>query len=157
LASETGIAKGSAPMLVDVLAKAFALKAYTSTQEQAWMLLAARTLGEEAANTALSLGEQSHKGPLLKTLAPAELESGFSSRNDGDTPVDAVVSVIGAAFTAEPPISKGITLERAYYTLDGRLVDLKSGAGGSGVLKQNDRLVVVLKLETKEPGGRILL
>jgi uncharacterized protein YfaS (alpha-2-macroglobulin family) len=157
LASESGIAKGSAPMLVDVLGKAFALKAYTSTQEQAWMLLAARTLGEEAANTALSLGEQPHKGPLLKALTPAELESGFTIRNDGDTAVDAVVSVIGAALTPEPPISKGITLERAYYTLDGRLVDLNGGAGGSGLLKQNDRLVVVLKLEAKEPGGRILL
>ncbi len=36
------------PQLIDVLAKAYSAKPYTSTQEQAWMLLAARALGEQA-------------------------------------------------------------------------------------------------------------
>ena len=54
LASETGIAKAEVPRLVDVVAKAYAAKTYTSTQEQAWMLLAARALAEEAGNTALT-------------------------------------------------------------------------------------------------------
>ena len=68
-----------------------------------------------------------------------------------------MVSVIGAALTPEPAISKGFTVERTYYTLDGKKVDLASATGGTSQLKQNDRLVVVLKVESPETGGRILL
>ena len=50
--------------------------------------------------------------------------------NDGAAPVDAVVTVIGASLTPEPPVSKGFTIERSYYTLDGKPVDLKSATGG---------------------------
>jgi len=56
-----------------------------------------------------------------------------------------------------PPVSKGFTIERTYYTLDGRKVDLASAAGGTARLKQNDRLVVVLKVDATDTGGRILL
>ena len=65
--------------------------------------------------------------------------------------------MVGAALTPEPPISKGFTIERTYYTLDGKKVDLASATGGTSQLKQNERLVVVLKVEAPETGGRILL
>ena len=67
------------------------------------------------------------------------------------------MSVIGAALTPEPAASKGFTIERTYYTLDGKKVDLASATGGTSQLEQNDRLVVVLKVEATETGGRILL
>ncbi len=158
LASETGIAKPDLPRLVDIIAKAFAAKTYTSTQEQAWMLLAARALGEEAKNTSLSVNGQPHQGQLMRSLAPAELKSGaLTIVNTGDAATDAVVSVIGSALTPEPAISKGFTIERTYYTLDGKQVDLQSATGGNAGLKQNERLVVVLKVSSAESGGRILL
>ena len=69
----------------------------------------------------------------------------------------AVVSVIGAALTPEPAISKGFTVERTYYALDGKKIDLKSATGGTDQLKQNERMVVVLKVDATETGGRILL
>jgi alpha-2-macroglobulin len=91
-------------------------------------------------------------------VAPAELQAGpLAIVNAGETPVGAVVSVIGAALTPEPPVSKGFTIERTYYTLDGKKVDLASATGGTARLKQNDRLVVVLKVEATDTGGRILL
>ena len=65
--------------------------------------------------------------------------------------------MIGAALTPEPAVSKGFTIERSYYTLDGKPVDLKSATGGTGTVKQNDRFVAVVKIEAKEPGGRVLL
>ena len=77
--------------------------------------------------------------------------------NVGDGAVGAVVSVIGAALTPEPAISKGFTIERTYYTMDGKKIDLKSATGGTSQLKQNERLVVVLKVDATETGGRILL
>jgi len=158
LASETGLAKAEVPRLVDVVAKAYRAKAYTSTQEQAWMLLAARALSEEAGNAALTVNGTPHKGQLIRALSPADVKDGaLSITNDGDAPVDAVVSVIGAALTPEPAASKGFTIERTYYALDGRKVDLKSATGGTSELKQNDRLVVVLKVDSPETGGRILV
>ena len=157
LASEAGIDRDSIPRLVDIIAKGFQVKAYTSTQEQAWLLLAAHALGDAAAGTALTIDGRPHSGPLQRTLAAAELQRGLPIANTGDAAVEAVVSVIGAALTPEPAVSKGITLERSYYTLDGRRVDLKSATGGSDELKQNDRLVVVLKVEASAPGGRLVL
>ncbi len=158
LASETGIARPEVPRLVDVVAKAFRAKTYTSTQEQAWMLLAARALAEETGNASLSVNGEAHKGQLIRPLTPAEVKDGaLTITNNGDAAIDAVVSVIGAALTPEPPASKGFTIERSYYTLDGKKVDLKSATGGTGQLKQNDRLVVVVKVEAPETGGRILV
>jgi uncharacterized protein YfaS (alpha-2-macroglobulin family) len=158
LASETGIARPEMPRLVDVVAKAFRAKTYTSTQEQAWMLLAARALADETGNALLRVNGEAHKGQLIRPLTPAEVkDKALTITNDGDAAIDAVVSVIGAALTPEPAVSKGFTIERSYYTLDGKKVDLASATGGTGELKQNERLVVVLKVEAPETGGRILV
>jgi len=158
LASETGIARGEVPRLVDVVAKAYRAKAYTSTQEQAWMLLAARALAEEAGNARLTVDGIAHQGQLVRAITPEEVAARpLAIVNEGEAPVDAVVSVIGAALTPEPAASHGFTIERSYYTLDGRKVELASAAGGASRLAQNDRLVVVLKVEAPDTGGRILL
>ncbi len=158
LSSEAGVAKADMPRLVDVVAKAYQGRSYTSTQEQAWMLLAARALGEEAQNMRLSLNGEAHKGQFMRSLKAEDLAAGaLTVVNQGDATVDAVVSVIGAALTPEPATSKGFTIERTYYTLDGKEVDLKSAKGGTSTLKQTDRLVVVLKIKANDTGGRILL
>jgi alpha-2-macroglobulin len=158
LASETGISKPEVPRLIDVVAKAYRAKTYTSTQEQAWMLLAARAVTEEAGNAQLTVNGEAHKGQLIRPLSPAEVkDKALTITNDSDAAIDAVVSVIGAALTPEPPVSKGFTIERTYYTLDGKKVDLKSATGGTGQLKQNDRLVVVVKVDSPDTGGRILV
>jgi uncharacterized protein YfaS (alpha-2-macroglobulin family) len=146
------------PRLVEVVAGAYASRVYTSTQEQAWMLLAAHALAQEARGMTLAVNGQSHRGELTRAVASQELEAApIAIANAGDAPVGAVVAVIGAALTPEPPISKGFTVERTYYTLDGKKVDLASATGGLGKLKQNDRLVAVLKVDATDTGGRILL
>ena len=158
LASETRTSTIEAPKLVSVLAKAYASKQYTSTQEQAWMLLAARSMSEQAKDTALTVNGESHKGPLNRVLTAADLKAGvLTITNNGDAAIDAVVSVLGAALTPEPAASKGFKIERSYYSLDGKKVELGSAAGGQASLKQSERLVVVLKVEAMESGGRIML
>src|SRR5262249_2308681 len=158
LASETGLAKTEVPRLVDVVAKAYRAKWNTSTQEQAWMLLAARALAEEAGNAVLSVNGAPHKGQLVRPVTPANVKDGaLVITNDGDAPIDAVVSVVGAAMTPEPAVSKGFTIERAYYTLDGKKVDLATATGGQATLQQNERLVAVLKVASADTGGRILV
>jgi len=158
LASETHMANVETPKLVNVIAKAYLSRDYTSTQEQAWMLLAANALSDQAKEGKLVVNGAPVPSPLLRSMtAEALAKTTLSVANEGDAPVDAVVTVIGAALTPEPPISKGFTIERSYYTLDGKPVDLKSAAGGSGTVKQNDRFIAVVKIEAKEPGGRVLL
>jgi uncharacterized protein YfaS (alpha-2-macroglobulin family) len=158
LASETGLAKTEVPRLVDVVAKAYRAKSNTSTQEQAWMLLAARALAEEAGNAELSVNGAPHKGQLVRSVTPADVKDGaLVIGNDGDAPIDAVVSVVGSAMTPEPAVSKGFTIERTFYALDGKKVDLASATGGQAMLKQNERLVVVLKVASSDTGGRILV
>ncbi len=158
LAAEASIAKAEVPRLIDLVAKGYAARSYTSTQEQAWMLLAAHALGEEAKGLKLAVNGREHRGQLVRALTPLELQQGkVTIVNTGDTPAGAVVSVVGSALTPEPAISKGFTIERSYYTMDGKKVELASAAGGVSQIRQNERLIVVLKVEAKEYGGRILL
>jgi uncharacterized protein YfaS (alpha-2-macroglobulin family) len=158
LAAESSLAKAELPRLVEVVARGYASRLYTSTQEQAWMLLAAHALAQEAKTMTLAVNGQPHTGELMRAVTPQELQTGpLAIVNLGDNATGAVVSVIGASLTPEPPISKGFTIERTYYTLDGKKVDLASATGGTAKLNQNDRLVVVLKVDATDTGGRILL
>lgn len=123
------------------------------------MLLAANALADAQSQSRLTLGGAPLQAPLLRALTPAEIgkDGGLVLSNEGDAAIDVVVSVIGAALTPEPAISKGFTVTRSYYTLDGKPVDLASASGGAATLMQNERLVAVTKVETREAGGRVLL
>lgn len=157
LASETRTARDEAARLGAMLADSFARRTYTSTQEQAWLLLAARALADEGRDTVLSVNGAAHEGALSRSLSAADLGDGnVIIRNEGEAAVDAVISVLGSATTPEPPVARNFILERAFYTPEGTPVDLGSATGGTGRLSQTDRLVVVLRVKA-ELGGRILL
>ena len=122
------------------------------------MLLAAKSAADQAGDATLTVNGTPHQGKLVRALKPAELKDGaLTIENTADTATSAVISVIGSALTPEPAISKGFTIERSYYTLDGKKAELKSATGGTSTLPQNERLVVVLKIDAQEVGGRILL
>ncbi len=158
LASETRMATAATTSLADVIAKVYASRTYTSTQEQAWMLLAAKSLGAEAADVTLNVNGTAHRGRFVRALKTAELRDGaLTIENTAETATQAIVSVIGSALTPEPAVEKGFKIERHYYTLDGKPVDLASARGGAATLAQNERLVVVLKVTADSDGGRILL
>ena len=158
LASETHVTNVEAPKLINVIAKAYVGRTYTSTQEQAWMLLAANAMAEEGRDLKLIVNGAPVVGAVNRAMSAEDiLKAPLTVANDGAGPVDAVVSVIGSSLTTEPPVSKGFTIERTYYTLDGKPVDLKSATGGTSEVKQNERLVAVVKIESKDPGGRVLL
>ncbi len=158
LASELKLAKAQTPGLVDVLVKTYATKTYTSTQEQAWMLLAAKSIADQAGDATLRVNGTAHQGKLVRSITAAELKDGsLTIENMGDTSTSAVISVIGSALTPEPAASKGFTIDRSYYSMDGKKVEMKSAAGGNATIGQNERYVVVLKIDATDAGGRILL
>ena len=158
LASETRSVAAETTGLAGVIATAMRTRQYTSTQEQAWMLLAARALGDEAKATTLSINGVPHAGEVMRRVTATELDGeAMTIVNSGEKAVDAVITTIGASLTPEPAIARGFKIERSYYTLDGRKVELASADGGRASLTQNERLVVVLKVEGEEKGGRLLL
>lgn len=155
LASETGAVRARTVGLTESLANAYAARTHTSTQEQAWLLLAARGLGEQVNDLKLTINDKPFAGKLRGNLEAEQIASaGLIVGNGGDLATNAVVTVIGSGLKPEPAVSRGLTVERRFYTLDGQLVDLSKDGASIG---QTERLVVVLTIKSQDAGGRLLL
>jgi uncharacterized protein YfaS (alpha-2-macroglobulin family) len=152
LASEGSAPRTSILKAVERIEAARTLSSYTSTQENAWMVLAARALARDTANLALDVAGETRRGPVYRSFSASDLRAGpVRVTNNGDANVQAVVSVIGAPLTPEPMADKGFSIQRYYYTLDGERADV-------GKVKQNERFAVVLKITEGQPTfGRIIV
>jgi uncharacterized protein YfaS (alpha-2-macroglobulin family) len=116
---------------------------YTSTQEDAWLVLAARALGKQGVSLAVNDGGQ--EGPLYRTLTEEQLATNpLTVTNSGQTSLDAVVSVSGSPITPEPAAEHGFKIERSFHNLDGSDADATQA-------KQNERFVVVLTVTEPQP------
>jgi uncharacterized protein YfaS (alpha-2-macroglobulin family) len=150
LASEGNAPRATLTQAVARVEVARGLTPYTSTQENAWLVLASRALSKETMT--LDLDGSAVKTALYRSYKAAEM-AGKPIRitNTGDTPVQAVVSVSGAPITPEPAASNGFKIERSYFTLDGKPADVSKA-------RQNDRFAVVLKItEAKPEYGHIMV
>jgi uncharacterized protein YfaS (alpha-2-macroglobulin family) len=124
---------------------------HTSTQENAWLVLAARAIAKEAAAVTLDVNGARRRGSFNRSLRADALAAPLRIANAGEGTVQAVVSVSGAPVVPEPAAEHGFKIERLAYDLDGEAVDI------AGV-KQNDRIVVVLKVtEPKPQYGRLIV
>src|SRR5882757_397109 len=126
------------------------LTPYTSTQEDAWLVLASRALAKESLT--LDVDGAPVKAAVFRSYK-ADQMAGKPVRitNTGEAPVQAVVSVSGSPITPEPAASNGFKIERNYFTLNGKPADVSKA-------KQNDRFAVVLKItEAKPEFGHIMV
>jgi len=115
----------------------------TSTQENAWLVLAARALGKQ--NVKLNVNDGAEEGPLYRSFTEDQIATGpLVVSNSGDVPLDAVISVSGAPITPEPEAAHGFSITRSFYALDGSEADVREA-------KQNDRFVVVLSVTEPQP------
>ncbi|GJD49818.1 Alpha-2-macroglobulin [Methylobacterium crusticola] len=155
LAAETGVARDAIAPLGAVVGEERGSGRITSTQENAWMVLAAEGLARDADAMALAVDGETQAGPLYRTLKDAALDARpLTIANRGSATAQVVLGVAGSPVAPEPAEARGYTLERSYHRLDGSAVDLAQGAA----LRQNDRLVVVLKVtEAQSRAGRLLL
>ncbi len=125
--------------------------ASTNTQEQAWMLLAANALFEEAKAYVLEVNGKTHKGSLIDSMDLDRLQGDYRVTNKGDAKARAIVTISGSPIIAEPARSNGFTITREYFTLDGAKADPAKVA-------QNTRLITVLKVHEGKPlGGSIMI
>jgi uncharacterized protein YfaS (alpha-2-macroglobulin family) len=125
---------------------------YTSTQEDAWSLLAAHALMQASSEPSLMVDGERTSGPLFRSLDAEGLAiAPLVIANAGDRPVEVGITVRGVPEVAEPAGGNFYRLARSYYTLDGEPVDLSA-------VEQGARLVVVLDVITNEAeGARLVL
>jgi uncharacterized protein YfaS (alpha-2-macroglobulin family) len=152
LASEGGAPRPTITGAVQRVEAARGLSPFTSTQENAWLILAARAIAKDASNVALDVGGEKRQGALYRNLKAADLQkNALKVTNTGEGPVQAVVSVSGAPLVPEPAAEHGFKIERLYHTLEGEVVDPSNA-------KQNDRFAVVLRITEPQPQfGRIVV
>lgn len=111
---------------------------WTSTQDEAWMLLAARALATEESGIDLDVNGESHDGPFAERVAGSDLEiTPIHVTNRGGKPVDLTITTVAAPKQPLPAGGDGFTIQRRYYSLDGEETSVAD-------VKQNERYVVVL-------------
>ena len=150
LASEGNAPRATLTQAVQRVEVARGLTPYTSTQENAWLVLASRALSKET--LAIDVDGSPVKAAVYRSYkAEAIAGKPVKITNTGDAPVQAVVSVSGSPVTPEPAASSGFKIERNYFTLDGKPADITKA-------RQNDRFAVVLKItEAKPEYGHIMV
>src|SRR6195256_3642654 len=150
LASEGNAPRATLTQAVARVEVARGLTPYTSTQENAWLVLASRALARETLT--LDVDGAPVRTALYRSYKAAVLEGkSIKITNTGDAAVQAVVSVSGAPATPAPAASNGFQIERSYFSLDGKPADVSKA-------RQNDRFAVVLKItEAKPEYGHIIV
>jgi uncharacterized protein YfaS (alpha-2-macroglobulin family) len=129
----------------DRLAREASERRWLSTQEQAWLLMAAYALGGQQKPLALQgngIAVDSTKDPVNLTPTLEAVQRGFAINNVGQGPVFTKLSVQGVPKAPLPSASEGFNVVRTIHRMDGTQANLTQ-------LKQNDRMVVVLE-------GRVL-
>jgi alpha-2-macroglobulin len=151
LASEGGASRTTITDAIERVEAARGLTPYTSTQENAWMVLAARALAKEATGVSLDVAGEKRQGALNRRFLPSQLGTPLRIANTGEGPLQAVVTVSGAPLVPEPAADRGFKIERLYFTLDGKPADVTKA-------KQNDRFAVVLRITEPRPQfGRVMV
>ncbi len=113
---------------------------YTSTQEDAWTLLAAAALADQTGASSITLAGEPLAGDIYRRWSQEELsESPVELSNTGTTPTEAMVAVTGVPAVAPPASENGFSLNRQYFRPDGTPVDPTATP-----IAQNEQLVVVL-------------
>ncbi|MGH6820317.1 MAG: alpha-2-macroglobulin family protein, partial [Methylocella sp.] len=152
LAVETQMPAAEILRASKIVEDARAKTAFSSTQENAFMVLAAEALADKSKTIALSVDGVPQQGALYRTWRAAALANKTATiANSGQAPVSVVLTTSGNPLTPEPAAEQGYRIERAYYTLGGKPVEPTA-------IKQNDRFVVALTVTEYEAAfARLLL
>jgi len=133
---------------IDFLKSAQRNNSHLSTQDMAWMLLAAQSLNESAEEAKISVRGEETPGRLAWSLAGGNVaQTPAQVTNNGTKAIDLLVSVVGQPSTPEPAGGKDYAVERMIYDLDGNPVD-------ASAVPVNTRVAVVVTVRalTDRPG-----
>ena len=151
LAAEAGSEAVDLRTLIERVQDGVALQTYRSTQENTWLLLAAQALNKGKDGLRLEVDGKPVDGAWFGHFDEARLAAApVVIRNLGTKPVDGMVGTIGVPRVAPPAGGSGYVIERAYYGLNGRRVDLAS-------VPQGQRLLTVLTVRADTQGAARLI
>jgi uncharacterized protein YfaS (alpha-2-macroglobulin family) len=128
--------------VIDRIAERFTHATRTSTQEQAWLLMAAeaavRASGGEMTVAVGDAAPETRAEPVYLRLVGTPRAQRPAVTNRGNTPVWRSVSITGVPVADLPAETKGYTVSRKVYWSDGTDADLSKA-------RQTDLFVVVIK------------
>jgi alpha-2-macroglobulin len=143
---ESGVGGEDPLPLVERLAGLQFAQTYLSTQEQAWLIMAAKSVAEKRASsitvTLNGVPQAPRDTPLNLRPNAADLAAGLKVANAGDGSLWAVTTIMGAPEKPQPAMAEGFSLARRYYNLTGQEVTIDQ-------VKQTDMFVVVLEGSTQ--------
>jgi uncharacterized protein YfaS (alpha-2-macroglobulin family) len=135
LAAESGVPSVDLRALAARVQTLLDGRRYRSTQENAWLLLAAQALGKGGADLRLSVDGTKYEGAYFARFDGAQLAAApVTLRNLTSKPLDAMVTTVGVPLVAPPAGGDGYAIERAYYDLDGRRIALEGVPQGQRLL-----------------------
>lgn len=138
LAAESREATPLVPQMLDFVEQAIAGRSYTSTQEDAWLVLAGRAIAERNAEIELDVDGATHSGALNRQISGEELVGGsIRVANRYAQDLTATVTKLASPIQPLPAGGEGYEIQRQYYDLQGNEATLNA-------VSQNDRFVVVL-------------
>lgn len=144
LAAESRPVPPVVPILAKVVADEWKAKQTLSTQEQTWMLLAARALQQDDKGLKLDVNGAEKTGAYAATIpGDALLQAPMTLTNTGLDPVSAAITTVAAP--VEPPAAggEGFEITKTYYGLDGEEANVTEAI-------QNERYVVVLEVTEED-------
>jgi len=152
LAAESKPMPSVVPELIKLVTAERNATRWTSTQDEAWMLLAARALQAGNAALKLTVNGEPYTGAFSRTVTGEELlAEPIVVGNAGTTPIQAVVTTVAAPAQPLPAGGDGFTIERTYYKMDGSEANVTE-------VTQNERFVVVLRIvEANSWPSRVLV
>lgn len=138
---ESGLAAPSSLLeAYDLLGRSFADRRWTSTQENAWLVMAAHAaLGGETVNIALNGTEDAVPGPWQAQLTGPALEGENVLANNGSDPLFVSIATTGYPTVDAPAVGNGLDIRRTLYDSKGFVLE-------SNDLTQNDLVVVYLEV-----------
>ncbi|MCY0094942.1 alpha-2-macroglobulin family protein [Hoeflea ulvae] len=140
LAAESTPTPGVVPELIRFVSDAKSVRTSTSTQEDAWMVLAARAIAEGNRSISVNVNGRVYAGAYESRMSGEEIGANpLTIVNQGPDPVDAVVTTIAAPAQPLSAGGNGFSINRSYYTLDGQPATISS-------VSQNQRFLVVLQM-----------
>nr|WP_307234026.1 alpha-2-macroglobulin family protein [Pararhizobium capsulatum] len=152
LAAESRPVPPIIPQMAKLVSREWEQQTYTSTQEQMWMLLAARAIQKGNEDLKIEVNGEAYSGGYsARMTGDALLDTPIVLANRSKDSVTAVVTTVAAPAYPLPAGGNGFSIDRTYYTLDGEEANVSEA-------RQNERYVVVINAtETNDWPSRVLI
>lgn len=122
---------------------------WTSTQEDAWTLIAAAGLAREATSGDVTIAGETVSGSAYRRVSQEALEAeSLTITNEGNRPTEVTVTVTAIPEVPPAPSGNGFDIDVAWYLPDGTVFDPSLSQ-----VRQNDRFVVVMTVGTDALGS----